>query len=243
MYEIKRSLVSKIVFATVAIAIILALAYLFYYFAIHQPSSEPESITTEIFQNENLSNQNQQPAEENAQENLPGPTTSVIIFKPPEILPTEIKNGACQASSIISAKRDDAWQCAADGKNYDPCFTAGEKLVYCKTNPLDETGGFLVQLKSALPEITPSSDAPDNWAWFIELEDGTALTPYTGKTRLVDGEIALYGSKIVNGERIVLIGDLAKGQIWTARKKVLMLSEGKWVTKSSETVWIKTIWQ
>lgn len=157
----------------------------------------------------------------------------------------KVKDGSCIKASLTQPFRKDAYICTDLINNYDPCFVSSDaSKAICQMDPLISTDVFVMNLTKPLPAITLPSIIKDNWAWFLELEDGTKLSPYTTKQPVVDGENAFYGSSIANGERTVLIGDLNKGEIWTAKRKILTLGlDKKWTTKSTETVKIKSVWQ
>jgi hypothetical protein len=129
---------------------------------------------------------------------------------------------------------------------YDPCFSNDKKdKVICQMNPL-VSNIFIINLTQTLPAPVLPKVMQDNWAWFIELEDGTICSPYTGVRPLVNKEPAYYGCKAkVKGDLDVLIGDLVKGQTWTAKRMIVTkdLAGTGWDTKSSEVVKIKTVWQ
>jgi len=230
---------STIIITIFAIAIIIALAFFYYYFTTKSyPVENPSPAVVKI------PPVNNPPIIPEPPPRVESFSTEVINFVPPETLPAEIKKGDCQINSVAQPYRPDAWKCAVGKIVYDPCFsTALSDVVYCKMNPLEVGNDFLINLARPLPAPAVPKNINSNWAWFLVLEDGTELSPYVGTRPIMDGEVALYGSKIVNGERTVLIGDLISGPIWTAQKKVLTLSGKKWVTKSSETVRIKTVWQ
>lgn len=175
---------------------------------------------------------------------VPEFSTKVVRFSFPLIISQDVKDGSCLASSVAQPFRADAFICTDLIYNYDPCFVSskGDRAI-CQMDPLIQDI-IIINLTKPLPTITLQSPVKDNWAWFIELEDGTKLSPYTGKRPTIDGETAYYGSAINNGQRVVVIGDLNRASVWTAKVKFLNLDENnKWVTKSSQVVKIKTIWQ
>ncbi|OGZ84377.1 MAG: hypothetical protein A2599_03355 [Candidatus Staskawiczbacteria bacterium RIFOXYD1_FULL_39_28] len=236
----KRPSLLSVIVAVLAVIIILGLAFLLYYYATQtfQPpragqspvvSSESKKITPE-------------PEQSAAPAVIP---TSVIVFKVPDVLPTEQKLGNCWVNSIAEPFRKDAWRCMVGSTVYDPCFEMSQKgLVYCPMNLLSGSGdATLIKLTKPLPQPILPKTVKDNWAWLIKTEDGIFFSPYTGTKPFVDGTFATYGSKIVNGERFVLMGDLVKGEIWTAQEKVLVKNGTSWVVKSTKTIKIDTIWQ
>lgn len=232
--------ISTIIIATIAIIIIIALAFFYYYFTTKlYPIESPPPVVVK-----NLPVKNK-PAALAVLPKKESFTTEVINFVPPENLPAEIKEGDCQTNSFADPYRRDAWRCAAGKVVYDPCFSiALSDVVYCKMNPLQDGGEFLIKLAKPLPEPIVPENAQDNWAWFIELRDGTYCSPYTGPRPIVNSQVAFYGCKSnAAGEQAVLMGDLKKNLIWKAEKATLIKSGLKWVLKFSEELEIKTVWQ
>ncbi|KKP32831.1 MAG: hypothetical protein A2312_00175 [Candidatus Staskawiczbacteria bacterium RIFOXYB2_FULL_32_9] len=178
--------------------------------------------------------------------------TKVIKYSFPEIMPSEIKDGSCQEYSKAQPYRDDAFKCTIEETVYDPCFSNGKKdlpaqagQVVCQMNPLSQDI-FIINLKDPLLEEKLPVVLRTNWAWFLELEDGTICAPYTGSRPLINNTEAFYGCKAkVKGDLDVLMGDLIIGEIWTAKRMIVTKDEAGtgWDTKFSETVKIKTIWQ
>lgn len=175
-------------------------------------------------------------------------TTKIIKYIFPvdsnALLNIKSVNGSCNKASVAQPFRNDAYICTDLVKNYDPCFASIAKdKVICQMDPL-LPDIFIINLTKPLPNITLSSPAKDNWAWFLELEDGTQLSPYLGTRPVIDGEVAFYGSGIINSERTVLIGELSRSDVWSGKKKVLILgTDKKWTVKSTDMVRIKTVWQ
>lgn len=176
----------------------------------------------------------------------PAYITKVIKYSFPGILPAESKMGSCFAGSIAQPFRQDAFRCNAENSVYDPCFSNDKKdKVVCQMNPL-KPDIFLINLSQPLPVSENPVNLKDNWAWFVELEDGTICSPYTGTRPLINKEPAHYGCKAkIKGDMDVLIGDLIKGQAWTAKRTIVTKDAAGtgWDTKSSEVVKIKTVWQ
>lgn len=231
----KNYSILTIIITAIVVIIILLLAFLFYYFStrpVPVVSEEPAAAT---------------PVKESeAPQVVP---TNVINFISPETLPTEKKSGYCWVNSIAQPYRQDAWRCMVGNEIYDPCFeTADKSVVFCQMNPLDSES-FLIKLTKPLPEPDVPDTVQTNWAWFLELEDGTYCSPFTG-TRPFFGNppnvlVAYYGCKSDDkNEQIVLMDDLTiDGTVWTANKTILTKSGASWVIKSSEQVKVKTVWQ
>jgi hypothetical protein len=135
-----------------------------------------------------------------------------------------------------------------DNSIYDPCFSIGVKeFVFCQMNPLVEDS-FLIESTKDLPEVKVTTENQNNWAWFVKLEDGIYCSPFTG-TRPFFGEnenaqIAYYGCNSQNkDEQIVLLGDLMRSNIWTAKKAIIVKDGENWVIKSIDNAQIDTVWQ
>jgi len=232
--------ISTIIITIFAIIVIIALAFFYYY------------LTVRPYPNDNvfLNIPKVIPAQNNLTPPEPAPEvksffTEVIKFVPPAILPSEIKEGDCQINSLAQPYRQDAFKCTAAKVVYDPCFSiALSDIAYCKMNPLQEGSDFLINLTKPLPLPIMPQNISENWAWFVELRDGTYCSPYTGARPIFQGQAAFYGCKSnIAGERIVLMGDLKKGSIWTAEKITLVKSGSDWIIKSSEEAEVKTVWQ
>ena len=242
--ERKRPSVFSIIVAVLAIIIIFGLAAALYYFAVTDfqmpfikqvPSGNTAgSMNVEV----------QQPTAPEIPEVTATPT-EVIRFVSPDVLPVQQKSGNCWVNSIAQPYRKDAWRCMVGTIIYDPCFeTQQAGIVYCPMDLLAGAGDtVLIKLLKPLPSAIPPKTVKDNWAWLVELEDGVFVSPYTGTKPFVDGAFATYGSKIINGERVVLMGDLVEGEIWTAQKKILIKNGTSWITKSTETIKLETVWQ
>lgn len=231
---------STIIITIFAILIIIALAFFYYYFA---SQLEPvRNLSPAVVETSPVKNPPIIP------EPLPEPqafATEVINFVPPVTLPAEIKEGDCQINSVAQPYRQDAWKCTVGKVVYDPCFsTVLSDVVYCKMNPLQDGNDFLIKLAKPLPVPLTPKNAQDNWAWFVELRDGTYCSPYTGPRPIINGQVAFYGCKSnAAGEQAVLMGDLKENLIWKAEKATLIKSGLKWVFKFLEEAEIKTVWQ
>lgn len=220
-----------IVIAIVASIIIIGLMFVYYYVLTHEVSTTPVvNIPT------------QTPA---AQSPTPvGFVTNVIHYAFPQTLPPQTKDGYCWVSSVAQPYRADAFRCMVDNSVYDPCFagqTAG--FVVCQMNPLLQGNAFVIKLTKPLPQISPVQ-AKENWAWFIEFEDGTFCAPYTGTKPFVAGYDIYYGCKSnTPGQTVVLLGELIKGDVWMAKKAVIAKNGATSTVVSQTDVRVKTIWQ
>jgi hypothetical protein len=226
----KRSSILSVLIAIIAVIIIAVLAFLIYYYSTKPYGGVPISPDVTV---------KPQPVKPVVPAVTP---TNVITFAVPEVLPTTTKSGTCVAS-IAEPYRVDTYRCSVGTAVYDPCFSTSQSgVAYCPVDPTTD-GAILVKTSKALAQKVPPAVMKDNWAWFIKLEDGTLLSPFTGTKPIVDGTAALYGGKITNGERPVLVGELVKGNVWTVQEKILVKNGTVWVTKSSRTAKVDTVWQ
>lgn len=231
--EKEKISISTIIIAVIAIIAILILAGLFYYYSVQSmylAGTESASVSGVV----NIPVKKQ-----------PINPTNVIFFEPSEVLPQTQKKGDCFASSAAEPFRADAFRCKVLKEVYDPCFTTDKiDIVFCQVNPLAPEA-FLIKLTKPPPEVFLPDVAPDNWAWFVKLRDGTYCSPFTGTRPVFNEEqVAYYGCKSENkDEQIVLIGNLTKGNVWTAQIAVLIQENSNWIIKSSEKAEIDTAWQ
>jgi len=220
--------------AVFAILIILALSFLFYYFAV-------KSMMLSTVETASLSG-----AMGNVKEKESVSWhTNVIVFKPSEVFMQQQKEGECFSSSVAHPFRHDAFRCLVENEIYDPCFAIkNQGTVFCQLNP-SIPEAFLIRLKKPLPQASALEFTQDNWAWFVELRDGTRCSPFTGTRPFFGGDkIAYYGCESnIKNEQVVLIGDLTKGDIWTANKVVLTKDGDSWIIKSTEQIKIDSVWQ
>jgi hypothetical protein len=228
--------------------IIIAIVIVYYWIA---TDSVPKFISNYLISEEIKIDNNilpeQQKKESLVEENKINPNaTKVIKYAFPVIIPKEIKDGSCLEYSKSEPYRQDAFKCVIDKIAYDPCFSneAKDKVV-CHMNPLSQDV-FIINLKAPLPDVKSPVVLRTNWAWFLELEDGTICSPYTGSKPLINNTEAFYGCKPkIKGDLDVLIGDLIIGEIWTV-KRMIVTRDGigtGWDTKFSDIVKVKTVWQ
>jgi hypothetical protein len=115
--------------------------------------------------------------------------TQVIRYTPPAQLPAKTESGHCWTSSIAAPYRPDAFRCMVGNEIHDPCFATAQKdRVVCDMNPASGEAGFVLKLTQALPAPEPPPTANENWAWLIELADGSACFPFTGTNPLIKGK-------------------------------------------------------
>lgn len=220
-----------------AISVIFGLAFLFYYFATNSPF-----VAYNLPQTDTTTSQNQQA--EGQVVTPEKPTTKIISFQIPDQFPKDTKNGSCWTNSLAQPYRQDAWRCISDNAIYDPCFeTEQSGTLFCQMNPLVDSS-FLMNITTPLPVIQGAVAEKDNWAWFVKLSDGTICSPFTGTRPQVGNDAAFYGCKSQDkNQQIVLVGDLIRGDVFTAKRATLEKQGTAFVLKSTDTVEIDTIWQ
>jgi len=216
----------NIIITVFVIIIIIGLAVLFYYFAV-----KAQSISYGV--------------------NMAGisvgatktKTTEVIKFQVPDILPDNAVLGSCESGSLVQPYRQDALRCKVNNSVYDPCFKTNYGSAFCQPNPLEQWA-ILIVSPEGFSEIETPKEINENWAWFVELEDGTLCAPFEETQTFAAGEIAYYKceSKTEN-EMVVLMSELQPGEVWKAKKATLEKSDDLWEIKQSETVSLKAVWQ
>lgn len=244
----KRRSVLSVVVAILAIVIIFGLAAALYYYAVQNFQFGANNEVAGTPQPENPNPEPQPPVvtEPVVPEVVP---TNVIVYSAAGTLPAQQKPGTCLVHSVAQPYREDAWRCMIGTTVYDPCFeTSQAGLIICPMDLLAGNGeATLIKLSKPLPQLAPVKTIKENWAWLVRLEDGIFLSPFTAATKpFFDGVQATFGSKVIDGQRFVLMGELAKGVdgVWTAQKKTLTKQGATtWVTKSTETVKLDTVWQ
>jgi len=218
--------------AVFSILIILALSFLFYYYAVKSMMfSETASLSGAMGNTKEKESVSWR--------------TKVIVFKPSEVFMQQQKEGECFSSSIADPFRQDAFRCQVKNEIYDPCFTTeNQGAVFCQLNP-SVPEAFLIKLEKPLPKASALEFTQDNWAWFVKLRDGTYCSPFTGiRPIFAEDQTAYYGCKSDNeNEYIVLMGDLTAGDVWTANKAIFAKEGDNWVIKSLEQVEADTVWQ
>jgi len=222
----------NIILAIIATVVIIVLGYFYYYYSIKEPPG--------VVQND-LPIQEVIPPKEEVPEVQP--TNVVKFIVPDDLVDVTVKSGECSLASVAQPYRQDAFKCKVANVLYDPCFaTENKEEVFCDINPLN-SDPFLIKLTKPLPVIK-AKEANENWAWFIELRDGTYCGPYTGTKPSLKDKVIHYGCKSdTKGEYIALIGELVKGEVWTTEKAFLVKDGLNWSIKSSEVMEIQTVWQ
>lgn len=176
-------------------------------------------------------------------------TETKIIKYIPQI-PSEERSGYCWTNSNI-IQRSDVWRCMIGNEIFDPCYTVQDKTtIVCGSLPdIDKPSGFVLKLTQPLP--TPDVPKnPSSSASMIELEDGTIcdfISGASGATDGVRGERINYSCRI-NGQNVVVFGDLQPGTVWIAEKGILVEQKTRdnlppFMVKDLQKVRIRTIWQ
>lgn len=182
------------------------------------------------------------------------PATKIIAYTAtPPASSTPVMSGSCWTNSIAAPFRPDAWRCMVGNNISDPCFqiSGSTDTLLCNINPtvLDSTSTFVLKLTQPLPAPqVPHGAPPSNWAWLVQLANGTLCTPFTGITLPVtaSGEAANYGcAPGPLGDNVMIFGGLdASSSAWTAEIGTLSETKSGLPTlSSSSTVPVETVWQ
>ena len=181
------------------------------------------------------------------------PATQVIAYVPPQpASSTPIEKGSCWTNSIAAPFRADAWRCAVGNGISDPCFQlhSSTSSLLCGINPTvaNSTSTFVLKLTAPLPAVqVPPGLPPSDWAWLIQLSDGTLCSPFTGTLpAIAGGQSANYDcAPGPLGNNLLIFNDLnTSSSAWTASVGTLSESTSSLPTiASSTTVPIATIWQ
>ena len=181
------------------------------------------------------------------------PATRVISYLPGEpSSSTPVENGSCWTNSIAAPFRADAWRCAVGNGISDPCFQLPDSsdTLLCGVNPTVEnpTSTFVLKLTQPLPAPeVPSGLPPSDWAWLVQLGDGTLCTPFTGTLPIsAAGDVANYGcAPGPLGKDVSIFGDLnTSSSVWTATIGTFSeVSSSRPTVTSSSTVPVATVWQ
>jgi hypothetical protein len=226
---------NKIVFIIVMLLVVLFGVGQFFSFSNVTPANQP------------VQNQTNNPS-----------ATQVIAYAPSVSSSTPVESGSCWTSSIAAPYRKDAWRCAVGNGISDPCFklpaapgSSQTTYALCGVNPdnPNSTSTFILRLTKPLP--APESlqiNPPSNWAWLVELSDGTLCSPFTGtRPFAAGGESANYGcAPGPLGKDILIFGDLnASSSVWTAKIGTLSVSTSTFppAIQSEQEVNVKAVWQ
>jgi hypothetical protein len=177
--------------------------------------------------------------------------TNIVAYAPQVASSTPVEKGSCWTNSIAAPYRADAWRCTVGNAISDPCFQIpGNANLLCGINPAvpEATSTFVLQLTSALPaaEVLPGTP-PNDWAWLVQLSDGTLCSPFTGtRPFTADGQAADYGcAPGALGNDVYVFNDFnTSSSVWMANVGTLSESTSSLPTiASSKEVPIETVWQ
>ena len=178
------------------------------------------------------------------------PTVVVAYSAATPASSTPLKNGSCWTNSIAAPYRSDAWRCSVGNAISDPCFVrSGTKNLLCDINPAEgpyATSTFVLHLTSALPKASVPTSTPSNWAWAIQLADGTFCTPFTGtRPFTASGTVGYYACSSPNPSENMIFGDLnASSSAWLADVGSLTTSTSSLPSlQYSEILPVATVWQ
>lgn len=179
--------------------------------------------------------------------------TQVIAYVPPTPASSmPIESGSCWTNSIAAPFRTDAWRCSVGNAIQDPCFQiASSTDLLCGVDPANpnSTSSFALKLTQPLPTSVPiQGGTPPNWAWLVQLADGTVCSPFTGTLPIAQGGIsANYGCapSVPGGEGLYIFGDLnASSSQWTADVGTLSATTSSLPTVvNPQVVDVATVWQ
>lgn len=183
-----------------------------------------------------------------------GPQATLIIHYVPPIpaSSTPVAKGSCWTNSIAAPYRIDAWRCAVGNGIQDPCFQieGSTSTLFCGMDPanLAATSSFVLALVEPLPAPESPQVATGNWAWLVELQDGTVCSPFTGTMPFAaDHEVAEYGcAPRYQGDDRMIFGDLnVSSSVWTAEVGTLSASTSTFPPPivASSVVPVAEVWQ
>lgn len=170
--------------------------------------------------------------------------TRVIQYSPPATLPERTASGTCQEASRAAWFRDDAWRCAANSTNYDPCFRISVGQALCGVDPRQPGSGIVVTF-TAPASVAARSGQASHHAWFFELTDGSTCQPLPAPGRELDGVVELYGCRFGSaGEADAVLGDLdGSAPVWTIRKVLINKKTEPQTIKSLMMASVRTVWR
>jgi hypothetical protein len=181
-----------------------------------------------------------------------GPATQVITYVPTPASSTPVESGSCWTNSIAAPYRTDAWRCSVGNSIQDPCFEISNSAnLLCGMNPANpsSTSSFVLKLTQPLPQAGMiEGGTPSNWAWLIQLSDGTLCSPFTGTLppTMLNGQTAGYGcAPGPLGNNLVIFGGLNNSSSeWTALLGNLGNStSGPPIVTLSSTIPVAAVWQ
>ena len=181
--------------------------------------------------------------------------TQVVRYAPPiPASSTPVVRGSCWTNSIAAPYPRRMRGAVPVGNDIqDPCFQIERKHEHAS---LRYGSGELRQRPQALCSRLQnhflcrrgSQPAPNNWAWLVELQDGTVCSPFTGTLPFAaDHEVAEYGcAPRYQGDDRMIFGDLnALSDVWTAEIGTLSSSTVTFPPPivASSVVPITEVWQ
>lgn len=204
----------------------------------------------QFFAGANLNTTNQSAATSTSNTN--SLATQIIAYAPPALASsTPVEEGSCFASSIAAPYRSDAFRCTVGNAISDPCFEipSSANTLICGENPaaINNSSTFALQLTKALPQPDVPSSTPSNWAWLVELSDGTICSPFTGtRPFTATGDVAVYSCNGGAAGEDMIFGDLNNAtSTWTAEVGSLSTSTKIFppTIVASATVPVAYVWQ
>jgi hypothetical protein len=195
------------------------------------------------------------------------PTQVIAYVAMAQSTSTSVEKGSCFGSSVAAPYRSDAYRCTVGNAINDPCFVipagatnqiSGSNItpsktslpdLLCGVNPAstDAAATFVLQLTKALPASEVSSKKPSNWAWLVELANGTVCSPFTGTRPFsATGEVGTYACNGGATGGSMIFGDLNNASAtWTAEVGSLSTATSTFppVVVSSATVPVAYVWQ
>ena len=181
------------------------------------------------------------------------PATHVIAYVPTVLATsTPVERGSCWTNSIAAPFRTDAWRCAVGNGISDPCFQLPNSTssLVCDVNPIvpNSTSTFVLKLTQPLPASqVPPGLPPSNWAWLVQLQDGTLCTPFTGTLPITaSGDAAQYGCAPgpLGKDLLIFNGLNSSSSAWTAEVGTISeVTSSLPVIASSSSIPVATVWQ
>lgn len=225
----------------IIVVVVLALVVLF---GVGQFFANPSAI------NPSTSNQTTSTSTQTGQ--IPSATQIIAYAPATPASSTPVENGSCWTNSIAAPFRTDAWRCTVGNSISDPCFQLPNSTssLLCNVNPTvsNSTSTFVLHLTKPLPAPdVPPGMVPSNWAWLVQLQDGTLCTPFTGTLPITaTGDAASYGCAPgpLGTDVMIFNGLNTSSSVWTAEIGTIAESTSSLPTiASSSTVPVETVWQ
>lgn len=168
--------------------------------------------------------------------------TEVVVYKPPTILPKDVRNGECWASSLALYQRDDAYRCTSGDSIYDPCFAlpdASDKVICVNS----EDKEFIIKQDVPLYKKSENFQASEGGgSQKIELSNGIMCDNAPGATFMIQNERASY----VCSDGTWLAGEPnTEYQVWTIKRAFLSPGDGYEEDRIERVsnIGIKKVWQ